>query len=149
MAITGAGPHGGSSRLEEIIRFAMHMGYKRIGVANCVSFRDLARTLCGILEVSGFDVVSAAEEYTRVIDEEPWLPGYEMIAAAVAEPACNPIAHVEFLNARGAEFNVALGMCVGCDDLFFEHAKAPTTVLLVKDRLSQYSTAEPPQLTEN
>ena len=39
------------------------------------------------------------------------------------------------MNEAGVEFNVLVGLCVGHDSLFFKYAKAPTTVLVAKDRV--------------
>ena len=48
---------------------------------------------------------------------------------------CNPIAQAEFLNSQETEFNIALGLCVGHDSLFYKYAEAPSTTLVVKDRV--------------
>ena len=48
------------THVEEIVQFAKKMGYKKIGIANCISFVDHAHTLSGILESHGFEVVSVA-----------------------------------------------------------------------------------------
>jgi uncharacterized metal-binding protein len=48
------------TRVEEIVDFCRRMGYRKIGIANCISFVDHAYVLSGILESHGFDVVSAA-----------------------------------------------------------------------------------------
>jgi uncharacterized metal-binding protein len=48
---------------------------------------------------------------------------------------CNPIVQAEVLNHEHVEFNVLIGLCVGDDSLFFKYATAPTTVLIVKDRV--------------
>ena len=36
---------------------------------------------------------------------------------------------------EGTEFNIVVGLCVGHDSLFIKYSKAPTTVLIVKDRI--------------
>jgi uncharacterized metal-binding protein len=48
---------------------------------------------------------------------------------------CNPIAQALILNETGTEFNILMGLCVGHDSLMLKYAKAPCTVLAVKDRL--------------
>jgi uncharacterized metal-binding protein len=54
---------------------------------------------------------------------------------------CNPISQAEILNNEGAEFNIVVGLCVGHDSLFFKYAKAPTTVLVAKDRVFGHNPA--------
>ena len=49
------------------------------------------------------------------------------------KPMCNPIAQSEYLNQAGTQLNIAVGLCVGHDSLFFQHSKAPVTVLIAKD----------------
>ena len=39
------------------------------------------------------------------------------------------------LNKEKTDFNIALGLCVGHDTLFFKHSEAQVTVLAVKDRV--------------
>src|ERR1035437_5895098 len=64
------------------------------------------------------------------------------------EAACNPIAQAELLNAHGSQFNVVMGLCVGHDSLFFQHAKAPTTVLVTKDRVLGHNAVAALQLAD-
>jgi uncharacterized metal-binding protein len=45
------------------------------------------------------------------------------------------------LAAAGSELNVLIGLCVGHDSLFFQHSKAPVTVLMVKDRVTGHNPA--------
>ena len=51
------------------------------------------------------------------------------------EAMCNPVLQAFVLNEEQSEFNVLMGLCVGHDSLVFKYAKAPCTVLAVKDRL--------------
>ena len=41
----------------------------------------------------------------------------------------------QLLNEAGTELNIVMGLCVGHDSLFYKHAKAVTTTLVVKDRV--------------
>ena len=41
----------------------------------------------------------------------------------------------EELEAQGTDFNIVIGLCVGHDTLFLRHSHAPTTVMIVKDRV--------------
>jgi uncharacterized metal-binding protein len=45
-------------RIFELIDFANKCGYKKLGIAFCGGLKDEARTLAGILQNKGFDVVS-------------------------------------------------------------------------------------------
>ncbi|WP_334139395.1 DUF1847 domain-containing protein, partial [Thermovirga lienii] len=38
------------------------------------------------------------------------------------------------LEEEGCQLLVVMGLCVGHDSIFYRHAKAPVTTLLVKDR---------------
>jgi uncharacterized metal-binding protein len=58
------------TRVEEIVQFAKRMGYKKIGIANCISFVDLAYVLSGILESHGFEVVSVVCKNESIPKEE-------------------------------------------------------------------------------
>lgn len=48
---------------------------------------------------------------------------------------CNPIGQAVLLNKQKTEFNIALGLCVGHDSLFFKYSEAPVTVLAAKDKV--------------
>ncbi|MBP8298209.1 MAG: DUF1847 domain-containing protein [Burkholderiales bacterium] len=123
------------TRVEEIVQFARRMGYRKIGIANCISFVDHALVLSGILESHGFEVVSVACKNGSIPKEELGIADHEKIRPGQFEPLCNPIAQAGLLAAHGCEFNVVLGLCVGHDSLFFKHAKGLTTVLVTKDRV--------------
>lgn len=123
------------TRLEEIVQFAMRMGFRKLGIANCISFVDHAHVLSGILESHGFEVVSVACKTGSIPKEELGLGEHEKVRPGQFEALCNPVAQAELLNAHGCEFNVVMGLCVGHDSLFFRHAKALTTVLVAKDRV--------------
>jgi uncharacterized metal-binding protein len=123
------------TRVEEIVQFAKRMGFRKIGIANCISFVDHAHVLTGILESHGFDVVSVACKTGNIPKEEIGVADHEKIRPGEFEPLCNPVAQAELLNAHGCELNVVMGLCVGHDSLFFRHAKALTTVLVAKDRV--------------
>jgi uncharacterized metal-binding protein len=123
------------TRVEEIVQFARRMGFRKIGIANCISFVDHANVLSGILESHGFEVVSVACKTGNIPKEEIGLADSQKIRPGQFEALCNPVAQAELLNAHGCEFNVVMGLCVGHDSLFFRHAKALTTVLVAKDRV--------------
>lgn len=137
------------TRVEEIAAFARRMGYRRIGIANCISFVDHAMTLTAILESHGFEVVSVACKNGAIPKEELGLTEQEKVRPGQFEALCNPVAQAELLNAHGAEFNVVLGLCIGHDSLFFKYSAAPCTVLVAKDRVLGHNPVAALQLAES
>jgi uncharacterized metal-binding protein len=123
------------TRVEEIVQFAKRMGFRKLGIANCISFVDHAHVLSGILESHGFEVVSVACKTGNIPKEEIGLADAQKIRPGQFEPLCNPVAQAELLNEHGCELDIVMGLCVGHDSLFFRHAKALTTVLVAKDRV--------------
>ena len=129
-------------RVEEIAQFAKKMGYRKLGIAFCDGLRKEAKVLTKILENRGFDVVSvcckagAIPKETIGITEEQKING-----PGSFEVMCSPITQAEILNSEETEFNIAVGLCVGHDSLFFKYAHAPTTVLIAKDRVFGHNPA--------
>ncbi|MBT5074082.1 MAG: DUF1847 domain-containing protein [Kordiimonadaceae bacterium] len=123
------------TRVEEICQFAKKMGFKKIGIATCISFVDHANTLSQILESHGFEVASAACKNGSVAKEDIGLRDDEKIRPGAHESMCNPVSQAELLNAAGCEFNVVLGLCVGHDSMFFKHSEGLATTLVAKDRV--------------
>jgi uncharacterized metal-binding protein len=123
------------TRVEEIVQFSKKMGFRKIGIANCITFVDLAYVLSGILESHGFEVVSVACKNGNIPKEEIGLQDSEKIRPGGFEALCNPVAQAELLNDHGCEFNVVMGLCIGHDSLFCRYAKGLSTVLVAKDRV--------------
>ena len=123
------------TRVQEICEFAKRMGFRKVGIATCISFVDQAKVLSGILESHGLEVASVACKHASIPKEEIGLKDAEKIRPGQYEPMCNPVGQAELLNRAGCELNVVLGLCVGHDSLFFKHAEGLTTVLVAKDRV--------------
>ncbi len=136
------------TRVQEVVEFAKRMGWKKIGIANCIGLLDLANVFTGILESHGFEVISVACKNGSIPKEEIGLTDAQKLKPGGFEPACNPVAQAELLNAHGSEFNVVMGLCIGHDSLFFKHAKAPTTVLITKDRVLGHNPVAALQLAD-
>ena len=51
------------------------------------------------------------------------------------ESMCNPIMQANVLEKEGSDFNIVIGLCVGHDTMFLKYSAAPTTVMIVKDRV--------------
>ena len=137
------------TRVEEVVHFARRMGYRKIGIANCISFVDHAYVLSGILESHGFEVVSVACKNGSIPKEELGVSDADKVRPGGFEALCNPVAQAELLNAHGCEFNVVMGLCIGHDSLFFKYAQAPTTVLVAKDRVLGHNPIAALQLADS
>ncbi|HEY4635414.1 MAG TPA: DUF1847 domain-containing protein [Rhodospirillales bacterium] len=123
------------TRVEEICEFAKKMGFRKIGIATCISFVDQALTLSRILESHGFEVASAACKHGGFAKEGIGLADVEKIRPGGHESICNPVSQAELLNRAGCEFNVVLGLCVGHDSLFYRFSEGLATTLVAKDRV--------------
>ena len=137
------------TRVEEIVQFAKKMGFKKIGIANCISFVDHALVLSGILESHGFEVLSVACKNGNIPKESIGLDDSEKIRPGNFEALCNPVAQAELLNEHGSEFNVVMGLCIGHDSLFFKYAKGLSTVLVAKDRVLGHNPVAALQLADS
>lgn len=121
--------YGKNTRIMETVDFAKRCGYTHIGLAFCVGLSEEAKIVQKVFEYHGLKVSSVICKVGGVSREFVGVDGGDKPVM------CNPIAQAEYLNDCGAELNVLLGLCVGHDSLFFKYAKAPTTVLAVKDRV--------------
>lgn len=137
------------TRVEEIMAFARRMGYGKLGIANCIAFVDYAKTLSGILESHGFEVVSVACKTGNIPKEEMGVDDSEKVHPGQWESLCNPICQAELLNEHGCQFNIVMGLCVGHDSLFFRHSKALATVLVTKDRVLGHNPLAALQLADS
>ncbi|MFP3867041.1 MAG: DUF1847 domain-containing protein [Desulfobacteraceae bacterium] len=122
-------------RLLETLEFARRLGCQRLGLAFCVGLRREARLVANFLENHGLSVVSVVCKVGQVSKTDLGLTAADHIVPGTVETMCNPILQAKIVNACETQFNIALGLCVGHDSLFFKFAQAPTTVLAVKDRL--------------
>ncbi len=123
------------SRVEETMEFARKCGFTKIGIAFCGGLHHEARLLDGILRQNGFEVYSAVCSCGGIRKEEMGIKNEEKVRPGTDEIMCNPVGQAFVLQQAGTEFNVVVGLCVGHDSLFLMHSKAPTTVLVAKDRV--------------
>lgn len=117
------------SRVKELILLAEEMGWKKLGITFCIGLSEEAEKLQSILKSKGFEVHSVVCKVGSVKKSELALPQKD------GESACNPILQAMTLNGIGTDLNVIVGLCLGHDILFQENSDAPTTTLVVKDRL--------------
>ena len=131
--------YGKWTRVEETIHFARNIGAKKIGIATCIGLQKESRLLADILESNGFEPVSVCCKAGGVDKCEIGLTQEEMILEGFFESICNPVAQARILNEIGTDMNIMMGLCVGHDALFLKEVEAPTTVLVVKDRVTGHN----------
>ncbi|NLI33688.1 MAG: DUF1847 domain-containing protein [Deltaproteobacteria bacterium] len=122
-------------RIVEVIEFARRMHFERIALVFCVGLRGEAATVQEIFQKQGLDVLSIVCKVGRVSKELLDLTRDQQINRESFESMCNPVLQALIANRCESQLNVLLGLCVGHDSLFLQYAKAPCTVLAVKDRL--------------
>ncbi len=121
-------------RIKEIIDYSHTAAIKKIGIANCIAFQKEAAQLEDILLKQGFEVSKVNCKYGRMPFDEI-LPGYRGIS-------CNPAGQAKYLEEKGSELNIMMGLCLGHDMLFNSKSKAPVTPLVVKDRKLKHNTLQ-------
>jgi len=121
-------------RIREIIEYSKEAKISKIGIANCTTFIKEADHLEGILTAEGFEVEKVHCKFGRVPFNE-LVPGYKGIM-------CNPAGQAKYLEDKGTELNIMMGLCLGHDMIFNSKSKAPVTPLLVKDRKLNHHTLE-------
>jgi uncharacterized metal-binding protein len=137
------------TRIVEICEFAEKMKYKRLGLAFCAGLANEASIVRDIFFSKGFKVVSVVCKAGRTSKKSIGIKDEETIFQGTDESMCNPIYQAMLLNSEESEFNILLGLCVGHDSLFFKYAKAPTTVLAVKDRVTGHNPLAAIYLSES
>jgi uncharacterized metal-binding protein len=123
--------YGAATRLEEVVHFARHAGFKHLGVAFCVGFKEEARIVCEMLRVH-FTVSSVCCKCGGISKNDL---GYPLVRGGPDESICSPLGQAALLNGAGTDLNVIMGLCVGHDALFTMESKAPVTTLVAKDRV--------------
>ena len=131
-------------RILEIIKFSELMNWKKLGVAFCTGLGNEARRVVEIFELAGLDVYSICCKCGNV-DKTMWgIAAEDKIHALRGRPesfeaGCNPIVQAEVLNSEDVDLNVIVGLCIGHDIQFTEHANGPVTTLIVKDRVTGHN----------
>ncbi len=127
------------TRVEDTIALALLMGYRKIGIATCIGLLDESKKLADILSAQGLEPFSVCCKSGSIDKLELGLKEEEKVRPNSFEPACNPIAQAELLNQAGSDMNLIVGLCVGHDMLFNKYAKAPTSTIVVKDRVTGHN----------
>jgi len=126
-------------RVQEVMEFAWRLGVSHLGIASCIGLIHEAGLLQQILEANGFQVSSVCCKVGTIPKEVIGLKDEEKIRPGQFEALCNPIGQANLLNEAGSGLNIAVGLCVGHDSLFFRHSNAPVTVLVAKDRVTGHN----------
>jgi len=133
------------TRVKEVMEFAKACGFKKLGIAMCVSMIEEARLLDNILERNGFNVASVCCMATGVAGDREKRPdikkkiGIEEWGSFFDGPFCNPLMQAEILNREETELNIMVGLCVGHDALFIKNSKAYVTPLVVRDNVTGHN----------
>lgn len=128
--------YGQKTRVEETIEFIKRIGAKKVGIATCVGLIPEARLFAKILDKEGIDYYTVGCKVGAVDKSRIGIPDQQKLNRGCGhESMCNPILQAKLLNEQKTDFNIMIGLCVGHDSLFLKHVEAPTTVLIVKDRV--------------
>ena len=127
--------YGKLTRVEETIEYARLQGHRKLGLAFCVGLSEEARLFTNVLINEGFEVASVCCMCGALSADDVSLPDEDKIVPGFRQPMCNPIGQAAILDAEKCDLHVLMGLCVGDDTLFIKHARAPVTVLAVKDRV--------------
>ena len=128
-------------RLKETIVLCQKMGYTRIGLAFCFGLRKEAKIVDGLLRRAGLEVVSVICKTGGVDKERAGISPDCKLNPGNFEAMCNPIAQAMLLNEQKTQFNIALGLCVGHDSMFYKYSDALVTTLVAKDRVTGHNPA--------
>lgn len=128
-------------RLKETIQLCQRMGYKKVGLAFCRGLRKEANIVDGLMRRAGLEVVSVICKTGGIDKEQVGIAPNCKVNPENYEPMCNPIAQAMLLNEQKTEFNIALGLCVGHDSMFYKYSDALVTTLIAKDRVTGHNPA--------
>jgi len=134
-ARTEAAGYCRSTRIQEIMDFAVRIGAKKLGIAHCAGLMEEARLAREILAGNGFEVHTICCKVGSIQKEKVGLRDEEKVRPGQFEALCNPVAQAALLAKAGTQLNIVIGLCVGHDSLFFQNSAAPVTVLVAKDRV--------------
>ena len=126
------------TRVEEIVEFAKRIGAKKIGIATCSGLIDESRIFARILRLNGFEVYAAVCKSGSIPKTEVGIPEEHQLSGPIM---CNPIYQAKMLNKAKTDLNVAVGLCVGHDSLFYKYAAGLCTTLITKDRVMGHNPA--------
>ena len=122
------------TRIEELIRYAQEMDYRKLGVAFCIGLEKEAELLTNILSCY-FEVSSVCCKVCGIDKSYFELERLHNDEEPEGEAMCNPIGQAIVLNREKTDLNIIVGLCIGHDILFTQYSAAPVTTFAVKDRV--------------
>lgn len=123
-----------SNRVEEIMNFAKGAGFKRLGIAHCITFTREANLLEKYF-AKFFTVYTVDCKYGRV-------PQKDILGGNSNYVMCNPAGQADFLNKHQTELNISMGLCIGHDMIFSKKSEGLVTNLFDKDFTNNNSPAQ-------
>lgn len=130
--------YGTRTRVEEIMIVAKKIGARKLGIATCIGLIEEAKALARILRAHGFEVYGVVCKAGAVPKSQIGAPA---ACESIGRSMCNPVLQALLLNRAGTQFNIAVGLCVGHDSLFYKYSEAFVTTLVSKDRVTGHNPA--------
>lgn len=128
-----AAGYGQWPRIREIVELCHTMGYRKLGLAFCSGLQAEARIAADIFRKNGLEVISVMCKVGHTAKSDVGIQK-QVRGSGVRETMCNPILQAKLLNEAHTDLNVAFGLCVGHDSLFYRYSDALVTTLVAKDR---------------
>lgn len=94
-----------------------------------------------LLRQAGLEVVSVICKTGGTDKTTAGIADAHKVKPGQFEPMCNPIAQAMLLNEQHTQLNIALGLCVGHDSMFYKYSDALVTTLVAKDRVTGHNPA--------
>lgn len=123
-----------SNRVEEIMNFARGAGFKRLGIAHCITFSYEAELLKKYFS-KYFEVYTIDCKYGRI-------PKKEVLGGESRQIMCNPAGQADYLNKHHTDLNISMGLCVGHDMIFSKKSEAWVSNLFDKDFTNNNNPAQ-------
>ena len=134
--------YGRMTRVEETIEFIKRIGAKKVGIATCVGLIPEAKLFAKLLDKEKISYYTVGCKVGAVDKTRIGIPEDKKLNRGCGhESMCNPILQAKILNEQKTDVNIMIGLCVGHDALFLKHVEAPTTVMIVKDRVLVHNPA--------
>jgi uncharacterized metal-binding protein len=128
-------------RLREIIEYCKRLNVSKVGLAFCIGLRREANYTSQALENAGLKVYSVCCKVGGIDKSIVGVPVEYRLGRGPVEAICNPIGQAYILNSIDTDLNIALGLCVGHDSLFYRYSKAPVVTFIAKDRVTGHNPA--------